>query len=26
VFPAVYMVCIGPAGIAIYRAFFKGAP
>jgi tight adherence protein C len=22
VFPAVYMVCIGPAGIAIYRAFF----
>ena len=26
VFPAVYMVCIGPAGIAIYRAFFVGAP
>ena len=26
VFPAVYMVCIGPAGIAIYRAFFTGAP
>jgi tight adherence protein C len=27
VFPAVYMVCIGPAGIAIYRAFFSvGAP
>ena len=27
VFPAVYMVCIGPAGIAIYRAFFAaGAP
>ena len=22
VFPAVYMVCIGPALIAIYRAFF----
>ena len=22
VFPAVYMVCIGPAVIAIYRAFF----
>ena len=27
VFPAVYMVCIGPAAIAIYRAFFSvGAP
>jgi len=24
VFPAVYMVCIGPAAIAIYRAFFQG--
>jgi len=26
VFPAVYMVCIGPAAIAIYRAFVQSPP